>query len=92
MYCVYVIYSVNANKYYVGHTNDINRRIQEHNFRQDRFTSNKGTWKLVYKEEFDTRSAAMQREKFLKSGKGREYWRNKLLAQSAVEGLTENSE
>ena len=73
MYCVYVIRSVSTDKIYTGHTNNLERRIMEHNFRNNRFTSNKGPWKLIYKEEYPNRSLAMKQEKFLKSGKGREF-------------------
>ena len=72
MYFAYIIKSVSTGKIYTGHTNSLERRLMEHNFRNNRFTSNKGPWELVYKEEHPNRSLAMKREKFLKSGKGRE--------------------
>ena len=50
----------------------------EHNFRNNRFTSNKGPWELIYKEEYPNRSLAMKQEKFLKSGKGREFLKQQL--------------
>ncbi|MEO8087352.1 MAG: GIY-YIG nuclease family protein [Bacteroidota bacterium] len=81
MYYVYVIYSEIVGNYYIGHTNNLNRRIEEHNNRKDRYTSNKGRWKLVYFEEFETRSEAMKREKFFKTGKGREYWKINLVVE-----------
>ncbi|HLG34744.1 MAG TPA: GIY-YIG nuclease family protein [Bacteroidia bacterium] len=78
MYYVYVLYSEEVGKYYIGQTNNIERRIQEHNLRQHRYTSNKGLWKLIYKEEHATRSMAMKRESFFKSGKGREFIKSNL--------------
>jgi len=78
MYYVYVLYSDLIDKYYVGHTNNIDRRITEQNLRSGRYTSHKGTWRLVYKEEVATRSEAMKREKFLKTGKGRDYFKSKI--------------
>jgi putative endonuclease len=54
----------------------ITRRLNEHNFRHGRFTSNKGPWEILYQEKFETRASAMKREKFLKSGKGREFLKN----------------
>ena len=72
MFYVYVIRSVSSGKHYIGQTNNIRRRLDEHNFGKGRYTNNRGPWKVVYKEQFDTRSEAMRREKFLKSGKGRE--------------------
>ena len=78
MYIVYVICSKASNLKYVGQTNNLERRIVEHNMRSGRFTSGKGPWEIVYKESFETRAQAMKREKFLKSGKGREFLANSL--------------
>jgi predicted GIY-YIG superfamily endonuclease len=41
----------------------------------------KGSWHLIYSEELATRSEAMQREKFLKSGQGREWIKDNILNQ-----------
>ncbi len=76
MYVVYVIRSKSNNRKYIGQTNNLDRRIDEHNTRKHRFTSGKGPWELVYQESFATRTEAMRREKFLKSGKGREFLKN----------------
>ena len=78
IYYVYVLYSETIDKYYVGHTDNLEKRISQHNERKGRYTSGKGVWRLVYFEEFETRSLAMEREKYFKTGKGREYWRSKL--------------
>ncbi len=72
MYWVYIVQSVSSGKRYIGQTNNMGRRLEEHNTRSGRYTSNKGPWEIVYHEKFDTRSEAMKKEKFLKSGKGRE--------------------
>jgi len=81
MYFVYVLRNERANKSYVGHTSDLKRRIIEHNnpnLNSKRYTKKiPGPWELIYKEEYSTRSEAMRREKFLKSGQGRE-WLKKL--------------
>ncbi len=74
MYYVYIIYSNTVNKKYIGQTDDFERRLNEHNNGLlGTFTKNKGPWKLVHLEEFETRSQAMIREKYLKSGVGREW-------------------
>lgn len=78
MYYVYILYSETKDSYYIGQTNNRERRTSEHELRTGRYTSGKGPWKIVYQEEFETRSLAMRREKFLKTGKGREYWKDKL--------------
>ena len=71
---------------YIGYTSDIDRRLREHNDKKagkKRFTRKQpGPWSLVYQEEFSTRKEAMHREKFLKSGQGREWLSKKLSQQS----------
>ena len=71
MFYVYVLRSETNNKYYIGCTNNIDRRITEHNTGKSLYTKNKGPWKLMYTEQFDNLSNAMQREKQIKSWKKR---------------------
>jgi len=71
MFYVYVLKN-GKGRLYVGHTNNLERRITEHNTGLSPYTKNRGPWELAYSESFDTRGEAMKREKFLKSGKGRE--------------------
>jgi putative endonuclease len=62
---------------YKGSTDNVGKRVEQHNnngFKS--YTANKGPWKLVYKEEFKTRKEAEAREKFYKTGKGREFLKN----------------
>jgi len=72
MFCVYVLQSETTDCYYTGFTTDIEHRVGQHNAGVTKSTKNRGPWKLVHKEQYDSRAAAMRREKFLKSGKGRE--------------------
>lgn len=63
-------------KKYTGHTDNLERRLEEHNSGAlGRFTKGKGPWRLIHKEIYATRSEAMQREKELKTGKGRDFLR-----------------
>ena len=80
-YYVYVIHSEKAAKFYVGQTRNLEKRIDKHNYGNGRYTSDKGEWKLMYFEEFESRGEAMKREKFFKTGKGREYWKSKLVVE-----------
>jgi putative endonuclease len=63
----------------------LEKRLERHNsheFGSMRYTyKQKGPWRLIYSEEHATRSEAMQREKFLKSGQGREWIRDNILKQ-----------
>ena len=72
-YKVYIIYSAHLNKYYVGHTDDIDRRINEHNTGQTRYTSVGNSWTLKHIELFSTRAEAMKREREIKARKSRKY-------------------
>jgi putative endonuclease len=80
MYTVYVLYSVNHNKIYIGYTSNIENRLLAHNhFGNKGWTKSFQPWKLIYSEEFDTKSEAMIREKQLKSAKGRDFiWKTKI--------------
>ena len=79
MYKVYVIYSKKAGKYYTGQTEDLKRRLNEHNEGTlGKYTKNKGPWELLYFEEFKTREEALRREKYLKTGAGRDFVQSKL--------------
>ncbi len=82
MFYVYVLINPEG-KTYVGQTNNLERRLSEHNnpcFKGTLYTKRiKGPWELLYFEEYSTRSEAVRREKVLKSGKGREWIRNTLL-------------
>ena len=73
MYTVYILYSPSSGKTYTGYTNDADRRLLEHNVTEVKgFTLRYRPWVLIYTENFDNKQEAMLREKFLKSGQGRE--------------------
>jgi putative endonuclease len=72
MFYVYVLQSETSKHSYTGFTTDLQHRVGQHNAGTTKSTTNRGPWKLVYEEEFSSRAEAMRREKFLKSGKGRE--------------------
>jgi len=69
-YWVYVLENENG-RWYIGQTNNLDIRISKHNNQFVRSTKNRGLWKLIFKENFKTRSEAMKREEYLKSGAGR---------------------
>jgi putative endonuclease len=75
VFWVYVLVSATTGKRYIGQTDDLQRRLSEHNnpaHNPRKHTSrNVGPWCLVHSEQFANRADAMRREKFLKSGAGR---------------------
>ena len=68
---VYVLKSQLTGSSYVGHTSDLQKRVVEHNNGKSLSTRGKRPWRLVYKEEYNTRSKAASREKYFKSVEGR---------------------
>ncbi len=66
MYHVYILKSKKDNSLYVGYTNDVQRRLQEHNKGQVAYTKDHVPWDLVYYEAFASLEDAKQREKGLK--------------------------
>ena len=64
-YC-YIIYSERLNKYYIGSTSNLQRRIEEHNRGKEKFTKTGIPWKLVYSEEFNELKDARKRELCIK--------------------------
>ena len=71
-YWVYVLELMNGRKY-IGHTNNLDRRLQEHQTGRSPYTRKNKVTRLLYSEIYDSRSEAMKREKFLKTGNGREW-------------------
>ena len=78
MYYIYVSWSSKLSKRYVGSTDNVEKRVAEHNRGCNKFTKGGIPWIKVYQEEFSTKTEALKREKFLKSGQGRT-WLDKQL-------------
>jgi putative endonuclease len=66
MFFVYILYSKSIMKYYVGHTDNVGRRLNEHNSGQTIYTARGKPWEFIYKEETITRSEAMKLESKIK--------------------------
>jgi len=73
MFTVYILFSNSLDKFYVGFTNDIERRLLEHNRKKGKYTDAGIPWILVYREEYELKSEAMSREKQIKLQKSRQY-------------------
>ena len=79
MWYVYVLESINNKRQYIGYTNNLQRRIQEHNTGAGgKYTKNNKPYKLIFYEAFINKHDAANQEKFYKSGYGREILKNKL--------------
>lgn len=72
-YFVYIIKSLEGFRYIVF-TEDLEKRLIEHNEKKLSFWTKRGTnWKLIYKEEFENKTDALKRERWLKTGVGRDF-------------------
>ncbi len=68
---VYIIQNKDG-KLYKGITSDLQQRIHYHNSNLGHWTKLKGPWKLVHSESYQTKREALVKERFYKSGKGRD--------------------
>ena len=73
MYYVYALKSLIRKYIYVGLTDNIQRRMAEHNGEKEKTTRAYAPFKAILIEKYDSRMAARKREKYLKSGAGKEY-------------------
>jgi len=76
MFYVYAIYNEKHNKIYIGQTRNLELRLKLHKEKEFRnsYTSRfNGRWELIYKEKVSNRRDALNREKQLKSYKGRKF-------------------
>lgn len=77
-YYVYVLKNSYNTQLYKGITNNLDRRIKEHNQGKNKYTAQYMPWEMVYFETFESLAEARRRELFLKSGDGREFLKRKL--------------
>ena len=80
MFIVYVLYSVDFDKIYIGYTNNLQQRFLSHNeLGKKGWTKKFRPWQIIYTENVETKQKALLREQELKSGRGREWIRNELI-------------
>ena len=77
MWYVYVLQS-NKGNWYIGSTKDLQKRILKHNLGKNKSTKYGIPWKVIYCEISLSRRDTRAREKYLKSGMGRRYLKNRL--------------
>lgn len=76
MFFVYAIKSINRNYIYVGLTNNLERRLNEHNSGYNKTTKPYAPFQLIHHESFSSRPEARKREKKLKAGSGKKFLRS----------------
>ncbi len=79
-FVVYILYSEKFKKTYTGFTSNLIERFKSHNFLETKgYTLKFRPWEVIHVDFFDSKSEAMKREKFLKTGVGREFIKNLIL-------------
>jgi putative endonuclease len=66
MFHVYILYSPSLQKYYIGSTQHLNIRLEEHNRGKSPFTKSGMPWNLIHAMECTDRSQAIQLEMKIK--------------------------
>jgi len=80
MYFVYIVQSLNyPQQIYVGKTTNLKKRLSDHNCGTTAHTEKYKPWKLVVYICFNDQLKAIEFEKYLKSGSGREFRNKRLL-------------
>ena len=78
MYYTYILRSLATGKYYTGATSDRRKRFKQHQSGEVYSTKGRGPFELIYYEACMNKSDAFTREKYLKTGMGKRYLRNRL--------------
>ena len=72
-YYTYILFSGSCNRYYVGQTQNLEKRLARHNAGHVKSTKACRPWSIIWSKAFDSRSEAFQLESKLKSFKKRDY-------------------
>jgi putative endonuclease len=71
MFTTYIIFSKYLDKYYIGHTADLQKRLVKHLANHKGFTGKANDWVIVFQESYSTKEEAYQREREIKKWKSR---------------------
>jgi len=77
---VYILQSENSNRFYVGSTDNLERRMEEHIRGKNLATRGRGPWKLVHSEKMETLADARRREYEIKR------WKSARLIRPLIRG------
>ncbi|MDP3979903.1 MAG: GIY-YIG nuclease family protein [Chlamydiota bacterium] len=85
-YYVYIIQSLKSSRWYTGYTNNLRKRFNEHQKNLSTYTKGRGPFKLIYYEASSSKEDAQARERYLKSGMGKRYLKNRLKRSLSLTG------
>ena len=71
MFYTYVLLSLKDNKYYIGYTSDLRKRIKEHFSGKSFATKSRLPFKLIFYEAFENKEDTLRREKYFKTNSGK---------------------
>ena len=78
MFYFYILHSKIIDKYYIGHTSNLQERLRKHNSNHNGFTGKANDWKIVYQECFSTKELAFKRELQVKK------WKSKIRVKELI--------
>ena len=78
MFYTYILQSKKNGLWYTGSTNDLRKRLKQHNDGKSIYTNKFKPWDVIYYEACNNKSDARSRELFLKTGMGKRYLKNRL--------------
>ena len=74
MWIVCILRSERDGSFYTGYSEDVLRRLRQHNNGESYYTKRKMPWSVVYAEKFELKGEAIKRERFLKKQKNKEFY------------------
>ena len=77
---LYILRSETVGRYYIGISNNPERRLEFHNTREKGFTSRYRPWKLMYTQRFPSRQEAQQAERRIKQ------WKSRTMIEKVISG------
>lgn len=86
MFYIYVLRSTESGQFYTGYTSDLRKRLTEHQGSKAPYTKHRGPYELIYYEACMNESDARAREKYLKTGTGKRYLKNRVKRFLALTG------
>lgn len=78
LYYTYVLRSKRDGQFYIGQTEELNRRLEEHNNGLVQATEYRRPLELIYYEACLSKEKAIKREKYFKTGFGRRYLKDRV--------------
>jgi putative endonuclease len=71
VFYTYILFSESLQKYYIGSSGNLEKRLEHHNLGLNRWSKRGIPWKIAYFETFESKTEAIKRELFLKKQKGK---------------------